>query len=108
MIKTHQKRRGERAPVVLEVTWEGASGRHYAHTANISTSGCFLETLGPAADGEVIKLKVLLPTGEFLFLQGEVVHQKHPIGFGVAFVNLSAKAEKSLSEAITFYHSKGH
>ena len=107
-MKPHHKRKGERAPVVLDVTWEGASGRHYAHTTDLSTSGCFIETSGAATDSELIRLTLLLTTGEFLLLEGEIVRLAYPSGFGVRFVNLPATAEKALSEAIALYHSKGH
>lgn len=92
--------------MVLEVTWEGASGKHQARTSDISTGGCYVDTLGSASAGEVIKLKLLLPTGQWLPLEGEVIYQMYPTGFALRFINLSEKARIVLSWLVVNYQSK--
>lgn len=101
------QRRYERAPVPLEVVVEGASGRYEARTGDISVGGCFIDVMSHAASGEVISLKLHTPTGEWVYVRGEVVYEQWPTGFGVRFVEPSAEVQRSLAATIAEYRNKG-
>ena len=80
-----ERRRHRRVPVLFEVEWQGAAGRHEARTVDLSLGGCFIDTIAPAASGEPVVLKLRLPGGGWIELQGEVTYQYPGVGFGVRF-----------------------
>ena len=86
---TNERRKHKRAPALLEVVWEGATGKYEARTDSISTGGCFVDTIGQVTVSETIRFKLRLPAGEWLELQGEVVYEYPNMGFGVRFTNIS-------------------
>jgi hypothetical protein len=97
-----QERREEhRVPVSLEVSWEGESGRHKARISDISLGGCYLDTTGSAAPGEIIGLSIKLPDGEWLNLRGEVAYHLQNLGFSVCFTYLTDEEQYKLSQLIT-------
>ena len=85
---TDEKRRHERVPIPVEVLWGGGTRTSGARTTDISEGGCFIDTIGHAAVGERIDFKLLLPDGEWIPVQGEVVYELPRTGFGVRFTNI--------------------
>ena len=85
------KRGYRRFPLLLNVEWEGASGRYQAHTTDISIDGCFVDTLGAVVEGEMVHLKVFLNDKDVITLKGFVAHAFPNVGFGLHFVDLSAE-----------------
>jgi hypothetical protein len=39
--------------------------------------------------GEIVAFRVLLPDDDWLYLEGEVRHHRHGVGFGVQFVDVN-------------------
>lgn len=95
-----ERRRNQRQKVVLEARWEGLSKRHEARVDDVSLSGCFVNTYATVAIGELIKLRILLRTGEWLALRGHVATFQNGVGFGMAFAELSKENEDALRELI--------
>lgn len=95
------RREEDRVPVSLEVAWEGASGRHTARISDISLGGCYLDTIGSAAPGEIIGLTIKLPGGELLNLRGEVAYHLQNLGFSICFTYLTDEEQYRLSQLIT-------
>jgi hypothetical protein len=93
---SHETRKYKRVPALLEITWEGAAGRHAARTSDITVDGCFIDTLGHVRIGETIKFKLSLPAGDAIELQGKVIHKYPNVGFGVRFTNISDADRKRL------------
>lgn len=89
-------RKHKRVPALLEVTWEGAAGRHEARTSDITVAGCFIDTLGQVRVGETLKFKLCLPAGDAIEVQGKVVHKYPNVGFGVCFTNIADPDRKRL------------
>ncbi len=83
---TDDRRSKRRAPAIIEVSWEEASGRHEARTSDISATGCFIITIFRATLGEIINFKVHLPDQDPIETQGEVVYELPNSGFGVRFI----------------------
>jgi hypothetical protein len=96
---SHEKRKHNRLPLPIAVLWEGAMGRREARTADISEAGCFVDTIGQAGVGEILRFTLGLPTGE-LRIQGEVVYEIPSLGFGVRFTDISDDDQKRLEELI--------
>ena len=82
--------------MLLTVIWEGAAGKYEARTSDVSVGGCFVDSMGQVAAGEIISFKLELPAGDWLEVQGEVKYPLPPAGFGVRFINLSETAQKRL------------
>ena len=96
----NERREEERVPVSLEVRWEGDSGRHTARVSDISMGGCYLDTLGPAAPGEIVSLNIKMPSGEWLALRGEVAFHHPNLGFSVCFTFLTEEEQHQLAQLI--------
>src|SRR2546425_13288748 len=84
-----ERRAHRRIPLLVEVVWEGATGRYEARTSDMSAAGCFIDTLGRSMVGETINFRVRLPAGDWIDLEGEVMYEQPGTGFGVRFTNLS-------------------
>jgi c-di-GMP-binding flagellar brake protein YcgR len=93
---TDERRQYSRIPLLLTVIWEGAAGKYEARTSDISVGGCFVDSIGQVAAGEIISFKLQLPAGEWLNVQGEVKYPLPPAGFGVRFINLSEADQKRI------------
>ena len=95
-----ERRKEERVEVCLDAVWDGRSGRVTARILDLSEGGCYVDTLGDCYIGEVLNIKLPLPDGNWLELNGEVAHQSPPIGFGLRFVNLSEEQSEKLTSLV--------
>jgi hypothetical protein len=93
-----EKRSSERVTVNLVVKWDSLSGSYEAKLEDISLTGCFINTTGQVLMNEVINLEVLLPSGEWLPLTGEVRTHQPGIGFGVRFSSLTKEQEQVVAK----------
>jgi c-di-GMP-binding flagellar brake protein YcgR len=89
MAMTDERRKHKRAPIPVEVEWEGTTSNQLARTTDISEGGCFIDTMGRAQAGETINFKLLLPSGEWIAVQGQVVYELPRSGFGVRFTSVA-------------------
>lgn len=83
-------------PGLFEVEWQGTAGRHEARTADLRLGGCFIDTIAQAAVGEPVAVKLRLPAGGWIELQGEVTYQFPTMGFGVRFTGGSEADRRRL------------
>lgn len=94
------RRRHNRVSLLLEVVWEAAAGKYEARTGDITVDGCYIDSIGKVAPGEVISSKVRLPSGQWIDLQGEVTYQFQGIGFGLRFTQMTDETRALLAQAI--------
>lgn len=92
--------------VSLEVVWQGTAGKHDARMGEISMNGCFIDSMGQEVMGETIHFKVRLPSGVWATLQGVVVYQEYPIGFGLDFTDLTDGDKRILEQVISAHGGK--
>ena len=95
-----ERRRSERKRVLLEAKWESMSHTHEARVDDVSVGGCFVNTFGRVELHETVNLQILLPSGEWLPLQGEVASYQPGVGFGLAFTSLSEEDVEILKELL--------
>ena len=76
------------------------SRRHEARVDDVSLGGCFVNTFGHVEHNEPVELEILLPSGEWLELQGIVAIYHAGVGFGMSFTSLSDGQTASLEELI--------
>lgn len=91
-----ERRRESRVPAIIDVIWDGATARYEARTSDLTTTGCFLDTIGQATVGDTISFKLLLPAVGGIEVQGEVVYAFPNSGFGVRFTSMSDADRKKL------------
>ena len=77
------------------------SRRHEARVDDVSLGGCFVNTFGHVELQEPVKLQILLPSGEWLALEGTVASYQPGVGFGIAFELKSKKEEDAVKDLIT-------
>jgi hypothetical protein len=97
-----EHRRDERVSLVLDVRWEGLSGKYAARISDISLSGCYVESLGQVSVGEAVSFEIQLPTGRWMPLSGVVVHHLAHLGFGVQFTGLTMMERNLLAHVIDY------
>jgi len=58
-----------------------------ARTADISLTGCYIDTLNPVPQGSEVRLRFTHGTETFVSL-GRVVYVSYGLGMGIAFINM--------------------
>jgi len=76
------------------------SRRHQARVDDVSLGGCFVNTYGHVELEEPVGLEILLPSGEWLKLNGTVATYQPGVGFGMSFDLRNADDENSLKELL--------
>jgi hypothetical protein len=92
-----ERRSNPRLSVSLDASWDRD---HPARVSNLSEGGCYLDTVGEVMRGEIVGFRVLLPDGDFLYVEGEVRHYTPGVGFGVQFVDLNDEQQTNLKRLI--------
>jgi len=95
-----------RTPVTVsfDVVWQGSSGKQDARMSEISMDGCFIDSrVQGRALGDRVEFKVHLPDGPWVSLQGELISEEYPIGFGLRFSGLT-DADKALLAQVVIAH----
>lgn len=96
-----ERRNSVRKKVLLEAIWESMSRTHEARVDDVSLSGCFVNTYGHVELNESVNLQILLPSGEWLPLRGQVATYQPGVGFGMFFTALSVKETLALRQFIS-------
>jgi CheY-like chemotaxis protein len=94
---------GQNNPVTvsLDVVWQGSSGKQDARMSEISMAGCFIDSRVQGRSlGDIVEFKVHLPGGPWVSLQGELVTEDYPIGFGLRFTHLTEADQSLLAEVV--------
>jgi hypothetical protein len=66
-----------------------------------------MDTVGEVRRGEIVGFRVLLPDGDWLYLEGEVRHYSAGLGFGVQFVELDEDQEQKIALVIRLAEERG-
>jgi uncharacterized protein (TIGR02266 family) len=95
-----ERRKDKRIPLLIDVSWEGKAGKYEARTSDLSTGGCFVDTIATASIGEQIHFKLQIPDGNWMELDGEVTYVYPNVGFGLRFIKLSEEDQQKLEKMI--------
>jgi uncharacterized protein (TIGR02266 family) len=95
-----ERRKNRRVPLLIEVSWEAKTGKYEARTSDLSTGGCFVDTIAQVNIGEQIHFKLQIPNGDWMELDGEVTYAYPNIGFGLRFFNLSEADQQKLESMV--------
>lgn len=105
------QRKNERVSVRLEVEWAASpvrcpdvtSNRTPDVTSDVSLGGCYVESLNLVKVGQVLNVRLCLPSNKTLRLQGEVRYHQPTIGFGLRFLKLSSFEHETLEALIKYW-----
>lgn len=87
--------------VSLDVVWQGSAGKQDARMSEISMEGCFIDSrVQGRALGDTVDFKVHVPSGPWVSLQGELVNEDYPIGFGLRFTGLTEGDKRLLAQVV--------
>lgn len=93
--------------VSFDVVWQGSSAKHDARMSEISMEGCYIDSKTQGRRlGEIVDFKVHLPTGPWVSLQGELIEDDYPIGFGLRFTNLMGEERRLLAQVVAVHSGK--
>ena len=96
-----ERRRNARKRILLEARWESMSRMHEARVDDVSLGGCFVNTFGHVELKEPVNVQILLPSGEWLALRGQVATYQPGVGFGMSFDDLSESEHAALKNLIS-------
>jgi Tfp pilus assembly protein PilZ len=91
-------RQHERTSYLTEITLESASGKRQARISDISSGGCFVDTLTNVREGEEILMTGTFPDGSGLNVRGRVAYVMNGFGFGVSFTEIENGSELALKK----------
>ena len=98
-----EHRKETRVPVRLEVEWGTLPTKYPDVTSDVSLGGCYVESLNPVKVGEVLNLRLCLPSNKTLRFRGEVRYHQPTIGFGLKFLQLSPFEQATLEALIRYW-----
>ncbi len=91
-----------RVEVDLPVELAGGSGASAARASDISAGGCYIESAHPARIKSRIVFRLMLPSGRWLMLTGEVTHSRDGSGFGVRFIGMADTAQQAVAHFLEY------
>lgn len=97
-----ERRSQERVRLVLEARWEGLAGKHEARLSDLSSGGCFIESIGQVQLHERVRFEIQLPWGRWLPLQGEVVYCQTHFGFAIRLTELSEMQRRQFNALFAY------
>lgn len=102
-----ERRSRPRLSVNLEAVWDSESDNHPALITDLSLGGCYLNTVGETRVGETVGFRVLMPDGDWLYIESEVRHHAGGLGFGVQFVDLSVDQHEKIEWLLRIAEESG-
>jgi len=93
-----ERRRAQRVKVNLEARWEGDRGQKEANVTSLSENGCFVLSGGKVDSKELIRLEIMFPDDDPIYVWAEVVDVADEIGFALQFTSLEKADEARLVE----------
>ncbi len=80
--------------------WNGSSGGKNVRITDVSEGGCFVETMAILALGDRVVIKLALPQGRKICVDGQVVTVDPGIGFAVRFPELRTDQRTEIRQAV--------
>lgn len=90
-------RKDDRVSYLKEVELEFSSGKCSARISDISSGGCYIDTIAQVRVGDPLKLNIASTTGESMQFRGRVAYVLENFGFGVEFTGLTDSQNEFLN-----------
>jgi hypothetical protein len=94
-----EKRAARRSRGYLPAEWETPHGKDSGMLRNVSTGGCYVESLHPVAIGWPVRLAFRLPSGEVVGGLRVVAH-RDTHGFGLRFTKMKDGVCEKIEELL--------
>jgi hypothetical protein len=94
------ERQHDRVAVPLAVILACTSGNPEVRISDLSTGGCYVDSIAPVQPEEIVCLKLLLPNDRTETLYGTVVYVHQGIGFGVQFNDMTREKRTVLEQLV--------
>lgn len=82
-------RREERLSYHTEVALEFSSGTRVARISDISSGGCYIDSIAQVPIGDPLTLQIRSRDGSTIVISGKVAYILDGFGFGVEFVDVT-------------------
>ena len=82
-------RKEDRYNYLKEVELEFSSGKRSARISDISSGGCYIDTIAQVPAGEPLSLHISSSSGDSMEFRGKVAYILEGFGFGVEFTDLT-------------------
>jgi hypothetical protein len=99
---TNDRRDKKRFEVSLDASWDGSRGTYDARISDLSATGCYVDAINETLPGEILRLKVQIPSGDWLEINGEVTHSFTSVGFGLCFVDMDSEQLAKLNALLEY------
>ncbi len=94
------ERQHDRVAVPMPVILDCTSGRREVRVSDLSTGGCYVDSIAPVQPEEAVCLRLVLPNDSTETLYGTVVYVHHGIGFGVQFDEMTPEQRTILEQLV--------
>jgi hypothetical protein len=101
-----ERRQHPRVKGPFDGSWAGAAGNGSARLWDVSTGGCYIDSLNEQRTGEHITVQISMPEGP-IAAEGTVVYSIPNQGFAVQFLDMSDSSREALAQAITRLLAEG-
>src|SRR5688572_26449232 len=95
-----ERRRAPRIKTNLPARWEGNLGQREANVTSLSVRGCFVLSGGKVEPKELIRLEIMFPNEEPIYLWAEVVEKAEEIGFAMQFTSVEEADQARLGQYV--------
>jgi hypothetical protein len=95
-----ERRKHDRSRLIVDVFYNGADATGVASTQDISVGGLYMNTQAELPQGSVLLLRIPLPSGNEVIVNGEVAFANPGTGVGVSFHGLTAEARALLEKEL--------
>lgn len=99
-----ESREAERVEIdtAIYILWGTDESLRGGKITSLSVKGCFVQTRSEAFAGQMISIRIRLPTERWMVLEGQVKHVLKRVGFGVQFTGL-AKGDAGMLTLLVDY-----
>ena len=87
-----ERRKHDRSRLIVDVFYNGQDATGVASTQDISIGGLYMNTQADLPEGSVLLLRIPLPGGGEVIVNGEVAYVNPGNGVGVSFQGLTAES----------------
>ena len=91
-----ERRKHDRSRLIVDVFYNGQDATGVASTHDISIGGLYLNTQAKLPQGSALLLRIPLPGGNEVIVNGEVVFVNPEKGVGISFQGLTAEGRALL------------
>jgi hypothetical protein len=95
-----ERRKHDRSRLIVDVFFNGQDATGVASTQDISVGGLYMNTQAHLPEGALLLLRIPLPDGQEVIVNGEVAYVNPGSGVGVSFQGLSAESRTLLESAL--------